>query len=182
MPLLPSDISRLYEAHARGLVAYFARRTYDAEHAVDLTAETFATAFRQRARFIGEPDRDGPRWIYGIARNHLQTFYRDGRVERSAMAKLGVERRALTEPEYERIEELAELATVRQRVASELAAMPDEQARILQMRVVDEQGYDEIASALQISEQTARARVSRALRSLAVRIEPFMPSEEASRA
>jgi RNA polymerase sigma-70 factor (ECF subfamily) len=182
MPLLPSDISRLYEAHARGLVAYFARRTYDAEQAVDLTAETFATAFRQRARFIGHPDDDGPKWIYGIARNQLQTFYRDGRVERSAMAKLGVERRELTEPEYERIEELAELATVRRRVATELAAMPGEQARILQMRVVDEQGYDEIALALAISEQTARARVSRALKSLAARIEPFMPSEEATRA
>ncbi|MDQ8047238.1 MAG: RNA polymerase sigma factor [Solirubrobacteraceae bacterium] len=180
MPLVPSDISRLYAAHARELVAYFARRTYDGEVAVDLTAETFAAAFTGRARFVGRTDEDAMRWIYGIARNQLAQFFRDGRVERTAMAKLGVERRDLTEPEYERIEELAELDGVRRRVASELSAMPEDQARILRLRVVDELGYDEIAEQLDISETTARARVSRALRGLAVRLEPFMPAEEAA--
>jgi RNA polymerase sigma-70 factor (ECF subfamily) len=178
VPLLPSDISRLYRAHAEQLVAYFARRTYDGEAAVDLTAETFAVAFRQRERFEGAPDEDGIRWIYGIARNQLSTFFRDGRVERRAMERLGVERRELTDYEYERIEELASLATVRARVAAELASMPDEHARVLQLRVVDELSYDEIATALAITEQTARARVSRALRLLGERIEPFMARED----
>lgn len=180
VPLLPSDISRLYEANARGLVAFFARRTYDSEVAVDLTAETFAAAFTGRAGFVGRTDEDALRWIYGIARNQLATYFRDGRVERSAMAKIGMERRELTEPEFERIEELAELDVVRRRVASELDAMPEPQARILKLRVVDELGYHEIAERLSITETNARARVSRALRALAVRLEPYMPAEEAA--
>ena len=178
MPLLADDIARLYEANARALVAYFARRVYDAEAAVDLTAETFSAAFVHRAQFAGTGDEDAMRWIYGIARNHVAGFYRAGTVERTAMAKLGVERRGLTDSEFERIDELSELAGVRRRVASELAAMPRQHAEVLQLRVVDELGYDEIATQLAISEQTARARVSRALRSLATRIEPFMPTEE----
>jgi RNA polymerase sigma-70 factor (ECF subfamily) len=42
----------------------------------------------------------------------------------------------------------------------------------LQLRVVEEQSYQQVAAALGVSEQTARARVSRGLRSLARALEP----------
>ena len=44
------DIARLYAAHARALVAYFARRTFDAQVAAELMAETFASAVADRRR------------------------------------------------------------------------------------------------------------------------------------
>ncbi len=185
MPLTADDIAALYDAHARAFVAYFARRVLDPEAAVDLTAETFAAAFVNRAQYRGDAadgDADAVGWIYGIARNQVAMYFRAGAVERRAVAKLGVERPELTEPEFERIEELAELADLRRRVASELAAMAHEHAEPLRLRVVDELGYDEIAARLGISEQTARARVSRALRALAVRLAPYLPIEEPTNA
>lgn len=186
MSLTADDIAALYDAHARSFVAYFARRVLDPEAAVDLTAETFAAAFVNRAQF--RPDRasggDSPAlaWLYGIARNHVAMYFRAGSVERRAVEKLGVERPALTDPEFERIEELAELADLRRRVATELDAMAPEHAEPVRLRVVDELGYDEIATRLSITETTARARVSRGLRALAVRLEPYLPIEETSNA
>jgi RNA polymerase sigma-70 factor (ECF subfamily) len=35
------DIARLYGSHSRPLVAYFARRTFDAQVAAELMAETY---------------------------------------------------------------------------------------------------------------------------------------------
>lgn len=185
MPLTADDIAALYDAHARTFVAYFARRVLDPEAAVDLTAETFAAAFVNRGQFRPERASGGDPalgWLYGIARNHVAMYFRAGAVERRAVEKLGVERPALTDPEFERIEELAELADLRRRVALELEAMAPEHADPLRLRVVDELGYDEIAARLDITETTARARVSRGLRALAVRLEPYLPIEEPTNA
>jgi len=52
--------------------------------------------------------------------------------------------------------------------AHALAALPEEQRRAVELRVVQEHGYAEIATMLGISEQNARARVSRGLRALAL--------------
>ena len=49
----PSSFSELYARHQRGLLAFFMRRTFDAEVSVDLVGETFAQAFTGRRRFRG---------------------------------------------------------------------------------------------------------------------------------
>jgi len=154
------------------MTAFFARRTYDPEAAVDLLAETFAVAFEDRASFRGAGDEAAIAWVYGIARHQLSGFYRRGSVERRAMAKLSVDRRALTDPEYDRIEELAGLADLRREMAAALEQLPEEHAQAVRLRVVDELGYDRVAAALGISEQAARARVSRGLRALADGVDP----------
>jgi DNA-directed RNA polymerase specialized sigma24 family protein len=48
MALTADDFTELYDRHGRALVIFFQRRTYDPEAAVDLMAETFAVAFRDR--------------------------------------------------------------------------------------------------------------------------------------
>ncbi len=102
-----------------------------------------------------------------IARHQLSGWYRRGDVERRAVRRLGIERRALTDDELERIVELAGLEDTRQAVARGLGAFTGEARSALCLRVVEERSYGEIAGALGITEQTARARVSRALRALA---------------
>jgi RNA polymerase sigma factor (sigma-70 family) len=166
MPLDADAITVLYDRHARDLVAYFQRRTYDAEAAVDLTAETFAAAFEGRARFRGDGDEATAAWLYGIARHQLLGFYRRGRVERRALAQLGVERRPLEDGEIERIEALAGTAGRREEVARRLAGLSAEHRRVLELRVIEERSYGEVAALLKVTEPTARQRVSRALRAL----------------
>jgi DNA-directed RNA polymerase specialized sigma24 family protein len=53
LPLDADDIARLYGTHARPLVAYFARRTFDPQAATELMAETFAEAVADRRKFRG---------------------------------------------------------------------------------------------------------------------------------
>jgi RNA polymerase sigma-70 factor (ECF subfamily) len=168
VPLDADAIADLYAAHARGLVAYFARRTFDVQVATELMAETFAAAVADRAKFRGG---DAAAWLYGIARHQLLQWYRRAKVERRALARLGLDPPGLTDDEYERIEELSGLADLRAQLADRLAALPEDRRLALRLRVVEERGYAEVAAALGIDEQTARARVSRALRSLAAQLE-----------
>jgi RNA polymerase sigma-70 factor (ECF subfamily) len=168
LPLQTDDISRLYRDHARALLVFLTRRVYDPEVAMDLLAETFAGAFKARAQFRGgDDDAEAVGWLYGIARHQLSRYYRRGQVERRALERLAVERRPLTDPEYERIEELADLGQLRSAVSAALQGLSADHREILQLRVVDELEYSVISARLGISEQTARARVSRALRELA---------------
>jgi RNA polymerase sigma factor (sigma-70 family) len=167
MALTPDDFAELYDRHGRALVIFFQRRTYDAEASVDLMAETFAVAFRDRRQFRGG---DAAAWLYGIARHQLSGYYRRGSVERRALARLGVARRALTDAEIERIDELAGTATLRTELGDALAQLPADQRDALVLRVVQECTYEEVARRLEVSEPTARQRVSRALRALAGRI------------
>jgi RNA polymerase sigma factor (sigma-70 family) len=163
MPLTADDFADLYDRHARTLVLFFQRRTYDPEAAVDLMAETFATAFHDRRAFRGpEPAA----WLYGIARHKLAAYYRRGAVERRALSRLGVERRALTETELERIEQLADTAALRDEIAQAMDGLSADLRAALELRVVEERPYEEVARLLRISEQAARQRVSRALRAL----------------
>jgi RNA polymerase sigma factor (sigma-70 family) len=167
MALNPDDISRVYRAHAADLLRFFARRTLQPEVAVDLVAETFAQAFADRAGFRGRDDREALAWIFGIARHELGEYFRRGVVERRALARLRVQRGPLTDTDYERVEELASLGSLRAALAESLADLSSDQRQALQLRIVEQRSYAELASTLAITEQTARARVSRALRTLA---------------
>lgn len=113
MDLDADDISELYRQHAAAMLRYFARRTCDPEVAADLLAETFARAFEQRRKFTGDSDRELVGWLYAIGRNALTDYLRRGVVEKRALARLRVERPALTDAEYDLIEERSTLADLR---------------------------------------------------------------------
>lgn len=147
-----------YVRHVDGLLAYFARRTRDAELAADLTAETFAAALAGRRRFRPEA---GPAagWLYGIAAKKLADAQRRGCAERRARRRLGMERLELTDEDIARIERLGEAdhATL---LVDDLAA---DQRHAVVARVVDERSYHDIAAELHTSEAVVRKRVSRGL-------------------
>jgi RNA polymerase sigma factor (sigma-70 family) len=173
LPLDANDISELYRSHARALLSFFARRVLDPEVALDLVAETFAAAFAGRAQCRAGDQDEALRWVYGIAHNQYAGYIRRGAVQKRALAKLGVEVPTMTEHAYERIIELTGLERLRGRIAGALEQLPDDQRVALELRVVGERPYSEFAAELGITEQVARARVSRGLRSLAalVRLE-----------
>jgi len=161
--LTAESLTEAYDRDAASLLAFFARRTYDPEASVDLLAETFAVAFAARAQFRGDFQVQGRAWLFTIARHQLSEYFRRGQVERRALRRLGVERRALGDAEYERIEDLAESRALREQIVAEASALTPEQREILRLRVLEERPYRDVAAALGISEPTARARVRRAL-------------------
>ena len=121
---LDADVAAAYERDGRRLLVFFTRRTYDAQVAVDLVAETYARACEQRRRFAGDPgDRDAvAAWVFGIGRNVLHEALRRGRAERRALRRVGVEPPVLAADEQARIEELAELGELRSRRAGRSAS------------------------------------------------------------
>lgn len=170
MGLTADQISRLYGDHAEALLGFFARRGCEAEVAVDLVAETFAQAFLHRDRFRGSDDLEALAWIYGIARGQLGDWFRRGVVRRRGLARLGVQTPELVDADYDRVEELAAVSDRSALLAEELESLSASHRDALRLRVVEERDYAEVAGLMGVSEQAARARVSRALRTLRRRI------------
>ena len=175
----PLDISELYARHGDTLLVFFARRTLDPEVAADLFAETFAQALASRARFRGEGQDAEAAWLYKIAHRQLARYVRRGAVERRAQRKLELERPEFTEEAGAALMQRAGLKELRSDLAKALAELPHETRAAIQLRIVDDLSYEEVASHLNTSEQNARARVSRGLRALGDLLDPQMVTEVA---
>lgn len=105
-------------------------------------------------------------WLYTIARRCLSRYQRRGQVERRAIQRLGIQTPLAHEDDLALIEERAGIAELRAILSGELLRLSVDQRRALELRIVQERSYAEVAHDLGISELAARARVSRGLRSL----------------
>ena len=158
----PARFREIYDRRADELLAYLYRRTFDAEVAADLLAETFAAAFERRGRFrdTGTP---GVAWLYGIAAKELSHFYRRRSVELRAVRRLGVAIPALDDESIARIEALADSHEARSQMSAALTRLPNAERDAVRLRVIDELDYETIAVQLRCSEGAARTRVHRGL-------------------
>src|SRR5215216_4142434 len=134
--LEPGSFAVFYRRHVADLIAFFMRRTRNAELAADLTAETFAAALVARARF--DPGRgSASAWLFGIALNKLARVERREAAEWRARRRLGMERIELTDADIERIEALG--SSVRAHVL--LERLSPEQRDAIRAHVIDERPY-----------------------------------------
>lgn len=163
----PEAFGELYRRHAEDVLRYLARRTLDPETAAELTAETFAEAFASRANYRDQ-GVDGVAWLYGIARHRLGRFFRTGRVDAAARRKLGMPERDLPPEDYERIEDLIDFAPIRAALVEALETLGPDQREAMRLRVIDGLDYAEVAERLHCTQQSARQRVSRGLRKVAL--------------
>jgi RNA polymerase sigma-70 factor (ECF subfamily) len=166
----PEAFGVFYDRHAAAVLAFLMRRTGSAQLAADLVAETFAAAFisRRRYRDTGAP---ALAWLLGIARHKLAGAVRSERVERRARKRLALERIEVDDRSLERIEELAGLEELRRDVDQALAKLTPIVAEAVQLRVLGELPYAEVAQRLGCSEGTARVRVARGLTLIANALE-----------
>jgi RNA polymerase sigma factor (sigma-70 family) len=155
----------LYERHAPAVFGWFERRLNWA--AADLTAETFARAWLWRDRFRDERDGSALPWLFGIAANVLRESLRRDRVETRARERLGLPLDLVGDDGFEAVD--ARLSP-RRALPRALARLPREQRRAVELRVLDDLSYAEVAQRLAIRPAAARLRVSRALRRLAVAV------------
>ena len=153
----------LYERHALRIYGWCHRRLEWA--ASDLTAETFAQAWLCRGRFRDEHGGSALPWLFGIARNVLRETIRLDRVETRARERLGLPLDLAAEEGYAVVEERL---SPRAALLVALGQLPDHERDALELRIVDELSYDQVAERLAIRPAAARLRVSRALRRLAL--------------
>jgi RNA polymerase sigma-70 factor, ECF subfamily len=166
----PSAFSELYTRHVGRVYAWLSPRL--AWAASDLTAETFARALLSIDRFRDDHDGSALPWLLGIARNVLADTVRRDQIETRARERLGLPLDLATEDGFTEVEE-----RLSPRVALErqLDTLPPGEREALELRVIDELPYQELAARLDIQPAAARLRVSRALRRLAHTV----PQEEA---
>ena len=166
------DLDALYARHHDELLLYLVRRTADVEVALDLWSETFAQAVAGRRKYRGKTEAEAAAWLYSIAKNQLARYLRRGYAERRAMQKLGLERPPADDELVADIWQRAQLDATRAELSAALATLSEPVREAVKLRVVDERPYGEVATRLKISEQAARARVSRGLSALAEVLEP----------
>jgi RNA polymerase sigma-70 factor (ECF subfamily) len=82
------------------------------------------------------------------------------------MRRLGIERPAIDPDTEAEIIRRAGLEEVRQTIAAGLAMLPDDAREAITLRIVEELSYPDLAARLAITEQAARMRVSRGMRTL----------------
>jgi RNA polymerase sigma-70 factor (ECF subfamily) len=160
-----AGFERFYARHERAVLAYFARRVRRADLAADLAAETFARALEGRERL--DSNRGPARaWLFGIARHLLADSARTGVVEDATRRRLGMRPVVLADAALERIDALADEPAL-----AALSELPEAQREAVRAYVLAEDGYEQIAAALDCSQSVARQRVSRGLRALRQRLE-----------
>ena len=160
----PDAFGELYRRHAIAVHAFLRNRAPD-RVAGELTAETFAQAALSLKRFRDEMEGSGLPWLYGIARNLLRTYHERERIESKARQRLGLPAR-----DYELEVHEANARVDAERLAPELSAaldtLPRAQRHALELRVVQQLPYKQVALSLDCSEVAARIRVTRAIDSL----------------
>lgn len=155
-----------YEEYAARVSAYFVRRVFDSQVAVDLTAETFALALERRRQFRGRSAHEEQGWLFAIAKSLLQAYWRRGRIEQAAVARLGLERPSLGTEELEHLYHQAGMEALRGQLAEALDAVRPDQAAAIRARVIEEREYADIAADFETTPDVIRARVSRGLRTM----------------
>jgi RNA polymerase sigma-70 factor (ECF subfamily) len=151
----------LYRRHASTVHGWFRRRLEWA--ASDLTAEAFAQAWLSRRSFRDEADGSALPWLFGIARNVARESARRNEVETRARHRLGLPTDLAAEDGYAAVEDRL---SPRVALTDALEALPDHERDALELRVVDELPYADVAAQLGVRPAAARLRVSRALRRL----------------
>ncbi|MFI7140030.1 RNA polymerase sigma factor [Streptomyces massasporeus] len=158
----PERFAALFDRHAPAIHQYVTRRL-GRDAADDVTAETFLTAFRIRARF--DPALAGVRpWLYGIAAKQI------GRHRRQEVQALKLLARTGHDPVADSWtdsadDHLAAEAAARP-LAGALARLSAGDRHVLLLFAWADFSYQEIAEALGIPVGTVRSRLNRARRML----------------
>jgi RNA polymerase sigma factor (sigma-70 family) len=166
----PDAICVLYDRYAARLVAELTRRAGDREVAWELTQETFARVLEHGHRLRLEGEASAWPWLLTVARNLARDWHRRGAVDSSARARLGIASRAYVADSSDDLIARLDAATLAGPLERALEALPPTHRHAVAGRVTEELSYDELAAAQGTSEQVVRARVSRGLRAMRVRL------------
>lgn len=164
----PTRFERLYEEYHTPIFGYVFRRVGDYDRARDITSETFLKAFNAIHRFRWK-DVPFSSWLYRIATNEVNSFYRrrrypvlefldlrsDGVIEYPDPASLESEKREI-EHELEKLEKF-------RRVQQVLQVLPIKYQVVVSLRFFEEKSIREIAEILGKKEGTIKSLLSRGL-------------------
>jgi RNA polymerase sigma-70 factor (ECF subfamily) len=166
----PLAFREFYDRYATWVHSWFQRQTGSDTAALDLTAETFAQAWHASRRFRDMAEGSGAPWLFGIARNLLRQYHKHNRIESAARERLGMPTAWAECEDYDAVDERMVAISLTPVLRHAVRALPSEQRKALELRVVQQLEYEEVAGALGCTQNAARLRVSRALRALGLKL------------
>jgi RNA polymerase sigma-70 factor, ECF subfamily len=158
----PRAFRELYDRWAEPLLSYFYRRVLNADVAADLLAETFAIAYEKRSNFRDRGAAGGA-WLYGIAGKEVARYFRRRTVDMRTAERLGLRVPELDDESALAIARLVDRDERAFDLADALTHMSPSEREAVELRVVAELEYAEIAGRLNCTEAAARVRVHRGL-------------------
>jgi RNA polymerase sigma-70 factor, ECF subfamily len=151
----PECFAPLYELYFQDIFRFLLRRAQQRELTADLTQQTFLKAMLNLSRYTdhGLPFRA---WLYRIALNEMRMHWRKRRevvmdIDHRQAVELVTELGGGGEEEDLR------------RLTRALARLPEEKARLIELRYIDGLPFVEIGAILQIGEDAAKMRTHRVL-------------------
>ncbi|MEZ4672398.1 MAG: sigma-70 family RNA polymerase sigma factor [Anaerolineae bacterium] len=168
----PNAFRQLYQHYFPRVFAYVAYRVGTKQEAEDLTATTFMKVIEAISRFEYRRDRSFALWIFRIAHNEVQQFYRL-RQRRPTVLLDDV-------PEIASVDFLPDEAFARKeqfvRLQHMLATLTPRRQEIISLRFFAGLRNQEIAAVLALDERTVASHLCRALEDL----KQLFESEEAA--
>ncbi|MCW2972192.1 MAG: ylaC [Thermoleophilia bacterium] len=152
----PDRFEELFTRHAPAIFRFVAARV-GVSAAEDIVAETFATAFRRRAKFDLAVSSARP-WLYGIAANRLHK-HRDA--EQRWLERQLLDRGDRYRDDGPGIDDRLDAARLAPQLAAALLTLSVGERDVLLLFALEDFSGDEIAVALGIRPGTARSRLSR---------------------
>ncbi len=145
---------QIVERHGRSLYANALRRLHDPVLAEDAVQEALLRAFRALPKFNGEYHLDA--WLHRILTNVCHDIGRRQGRDTRLFDRVSGEHDVAAPPADDGVE-----AMPRQQLESALDSLPASYREVLLLRFADELSYADVAIKAGISEENARARVSR---------------------
>jgi RNA polymerase sigma-70 factor (ECF subfamily) len=162
----PAAFDELYVRHARAIHAWLDRHVDDPTAAWELTAEVFAQAWLSRRRCTPDETGSAAPWLFGIAKNVHRHAARRRASEHRAMRRLRMQVELATpSDEDERLERMF-VEGLKGELHASLDRLPTDQRAAIELRVLEELPYEDVARRLDCTSEAARVRVLRGLRTL----------------
>ena len=167
----------LFERYHGPVYRFFQRKGFLGEDCRDLVQEVFLAAYRSLPS-LREPSTF-PSWLYRIARN---IFARE--LERRYARKRG--RQTDQEISFDHIQDESQPGALQTLLNSErlakvveaVGSLPKQMRRCVQLRVVEDSSYEEIAAVLNISVNTVKVHLHRARHDLAEKLRGYFQTVE----
>jgi RNA polymerase sigma factor (sigma-70 family) len=171
----PDAICVLYDRHVARLVAAVAHSCGDREAAFDIAQETFARALERGHRVELPPDGSAWPWLWTVAKNLLRDRQRRDVVDASARRRLGIATVSFDAQAIDELIERVDAEELHSLLIGALGELPVDQRDAVVGRVARELEYSELARSLGANENAVRARVSRGLHALRLRLSGGRP-------
>lgn len=155
------EFDQLVEQHGREIYVYLYRLLREPADAEDCLQEAFLRAYRAYDRL--DAGANYRAWLYRIAHNLAMTYLK----QRARQAEQLPDQLPSPEPP---IEQRFEQGQLLDRMRAAVKSLPPKQRSALVMRKYQELSYDEIALALEIRPEAARANVYQGLKNLRSRL------------